>query len=368
MIPTQGRCDRLFFLILVMCSCLICSCGIVGCSTGRERNVSVQRPLSEFIQLTKEKGPVSMQVRLWPKEPRLSDLVKLEIEVGAEAEVVIRPPDFGGAVGDFLVRDYVERAPKKSLERDKPNRRVFHYQLEPVHTGVHLIRSVAIEFIDNRENSEQKGQSTWIESDPIEVNITSELGDQVPSLANLEPMVPPKTIDDPMRWWWFAAALLLVVAVGAIFLNRRRRVHNVMAYQPTAEEIAHLQLESLLAEDLPSRGMFKDFYLRLTGIVRIYIEGVTGLRAPEQTTEEFLQEMRSQQVFAAVQSQRLKDFLEAADLVKYAGQQPDSTEVETSIVRAKEFIDMKPLESESVTAVSVADGVHEETYRSRKGL
>jgi hypothetical protein len=141
-----------------------------------------------------------------------------------------------------------------------------------------------------------------------------------------------------------------------------------VTYQPTAEEIAHAQLESLLAEDLPSRGMFKDFYLRLTGIVRIYIEGVTGLRAPEQTTEEFLQEIGTQHVFAMAQSQRLKDFLEAADLVKYAGQQPDSAEVETSIVRAKEFIDMKPLESESVTAVSSAGNVHDETHRSRKGV
>lgn len=363
MIPTYGRCDRPVFLILIICVGVL-----VGCSTGRKSNVSVDRAPSESIQLTKEKGPVTMQVRLWPKEPRLSDLVELDIVVGAEAEVVIRSPDFGGAVGDFLVRDYVERSPKKSSEPDKPNRRVFHYQLEPVHTGVHLIRSVAIEFIDNRENSEQKGQSTWIESDPIEVKITSELGDQVPSLANLEPMAPPKTIDEPIRWWWLAAGLLLVVAVGAFFLNRRSRVSNVVAYQPTAEEIAHLQLESLLAEDLPSRGMFKDFYLRLTGIVRIYIEGVTGLRAPEQTTEEFLHAMGTQHVFATAQSHRLKDFLEAADLVKYAGQQPDSSEVETSIVRAKEFIDMKPLESENVTAVSVAGNVHEETLRSRKGV
>ena len=367
MIPIRLLPSQPVFAILLMIM-------LVGCSTGRERNVSINRAPSESIQLTKEKGPVTMQVRLWPKEPRLSDLVELEIEVGAEVEVVIRSPDFGGAVGDFLVRDYVERSPKKSLEADKPNRRVFHYQLEPVHTGVHLIRSVAIEFIDNRVNSEQKGQSTWIESDPIEVKITSELGDQVPSLANLEPMAPPKTIDDPIRWWWLTAGLLLVVAVGAFFLNRSSRVNKVEAYQPSAEEIAHLQLESLLAEDLPSRGMFKDFYLRLTGIVRIYIEGVTGLRATEQTTKEFLQEIRTQQVFATVQSQRLKDFLEAADLVKYAGQQPDSSEVETSIVRAKEFIDMKPLESDPatksdpVTAVSVTDSVHDGPYRSRKGV
>ena len=126
-------------------------------------------------------------------------------------------------------------------------------------------------------------------------------------------------------------------------MRRRSRTIGEQIYQPTAEEIAHLQLEKLLAEDLPSQGMFKDFYLRLTGIVRHYIEGITGLRAPEQTTEEFLREMGKKETFSTVQSYRLKEFLEAADMVKYAGQQPDSLQIDTSILRAKEFIDMKPI-------------------------
>jgi hypothetical protein len=52
-----------------------------------------------------------------------------------------------------------------------------------------------------------------------------------------------------------------------------------------------------LAENLPARGAFKEFYLRLTGIVRQYIEGTTGIRAPEQTTEEFLRDVRSSNTF-----------------------------------------------------------------------
>ena len=42
-----------------------------------------------------QKRACSMLVRISPKEPRLSDLVDLEIEVDAEADVVIRPPAFG---------------------------------------------------------------------------------------------------------------------------------------------------------------------------------------------------------------------------------------------------------------------------------
>ncbi len=314
----------------------------IGCSAGREKRGSVERPADESIVLKSEKGPVALQVRLWPKQPRLSDLVELEIEVGSDADVVIRPPAFGEAVGDFLVRDYTERPPKKITEAGKPNRRVFYYQLEPVFSGAHLIRSIAIEFIDNRQDSEHKGDSSWIESDPIEVKVTSELGDQVPSLVNLEPMAPPKTIDDSSVWWWLAGGVLVLGTVAAFYLKRRTHAHSQAVHQPSAEEIAHSQLETLLAENLPSQGMFKDFYLRLTGIVRNYIEGITSLRAPEQTTEEFLREMGEKAVFSSDQSHRLKEFLEAADMVKYAAQRPDTKQIDTSIVRAKEFIDMKP--------------------------
>ena len=78
----------------------------------------------------------------------------------------------------------------------------------------------------------------------------------------------------------------------------------------------------LLAENLPARGLVKEFYLRLTGIVRQYVEDTTGIRAPEQTTEEFLRDMRSRAAFPPERSVRLAEFLEAADLIKYAGQQP----------------------------------------------
>ena len=326
--------QRFVMLLLVL---------LVGCTVSREGKVATEPLASDTIELKSDAGPVTMQIRLWPKEPRLSDLVELEIEVGAETGVVIRPPAFGEAVGDFLVRDYTERSPKKRTEQSKPNQRVFHYQLEPVHTGTHLIRSIAIEFIDNRENSEQKGLSSWIESEPVEVKVTSELGDQVPSFENLEPMAQPRAIEESIRWWWLLGALLISGAVFVYFRRLRSRVKSVTEFQPTAEEIAHSQLEKLLAENLPSRGMFKDFYLRLTGIVRHYIEGITGLRAPEQTTEEFLREMGKQEIFSSVQSRRLKEFLEAADMVKYAGQQPDTLQIDTSTLRAKEFIDMKPI-------------------------
>lgn len=295
-------------------------------------------PTSEAIQRVTEKGPVKLTVHITPPEPRLSDLVEMEVRVTAEPNVEIKPPAFGAAVGDFLVRDYSERSPKTSTE-ETANVRTFYYQLEPVHSGTHLIRSVSIEFIDNRETSEEKGKVALIESDPIEVKITSELSDQVPDLAQLEPMLPPQPLEDSSSWWWLGTASVAVAAaLIATRLRRRRQNQIIPIVVKTPEEIAQAALTQLLSEELPNRGLFKEFYVRLTGIVRIYIEGKTGLKAPEQTTEEFLREIRTRDVFTADRSVRLKEFLEAADMVKYAGQQPGVDQIERSIQRAKEFI------------------------------
>ncbi len=105
---------------------------------------------SGALERKAEKGPVKLLVRVSPREPRLSDLVEMEVTVQSEPGVEIKPPAFGQAVGEFLVRDYSELPPDAST----PNVRRFHYQLEPAHAGKHLIRSVAIEFIDKRPGSE----------------------------------------------------------------------------------------------------------------------------------------------------------------------------------------------------------------------
>ena len=97
----------------------------------------------------------------------------------------------------------------------------------------------------------------------------------------------------------------------------------------------------MLAENLPAAGLIKEFYLRLTGIVRQYVEDTTGIRAPEQTTEEFLRDIHSHAEFPPERSVRLAEFLEAADLIKYAGQQPGEGQIDLAIARAHEFVNLK---------------------------
>ena len=142
--------------------------------------------------------------------------------------------------------------------------------------------------------------------------------------------------------WLVAAAVAVVLAILGVVVLRRRKRRPIEPRRQTPEEIAQAALALLLAENLPARGLVKEFYLRLTGIVRQYVEDTTGIRAPEQTTEEFLRDMRSRAAFPPERSARLAEFLEAADLVKYAGQQPEEGQIDQAIARAHEFVNLKP--------------------------
>ena len=142
--------------------------------------------------------------------------------------------------------------------------------------------------------------------------------------------------------WLVAAGVAGLLAILAVVALRRRKRRPIEPRRQTPEEIAQAALALLLAENLPARGLVKEFYLRLTGIVRQYVEDTTGIRAPEQTTEEFLRDMRSRAAFPPERSVRLAEFLEAADLIKYAGQQPEEGQIDQAIARAHEFVNLKP--------------------------
>ena len=71
--------------------------------------------------------------------------------------------------------------------------------------------------------------------------------------------------------------------------------------------------------------------------MRRYIERSTGVRAPEQTTEEFLREIVTNSAFTDEEQRRLQQFLESADLVKFAGHQPAQEDMDASIKGAREF-------------------------------
>ena len=139
--------------------------------------------------------------------------------------------------------------------------------------------------------------------------------------------IDPKKDLPPLSWklvGWCALALVALAAVlfGIGWTIRKIR-EMVRVHRMSPIERAYYELDRLLKKGLPGRGLYKDFYVELTMVVRRYVERKYGVKAPNMTTQEFLGELARRADDATVaqigDSVALKEFLESADLVKFAG-------------------------------------------------
>jgi hypothetical protein len=288
-----------------------------------------------------ERGPIRVTAEVGPVRPRLSDSPTLTLAIDHEEGVVVEKPQFADKLGKFIIRDCREPLPKTN------NGRVVEQQvltLEPTEAGRLQIDPIPVAYTDRRPDAD--GREKTIETGPLSVEVTSLVGDKTPTLAELHPPAAPVELSSRLAPWVCTGAVLAICAAAAIaWLKRRRRRKAAVAARPlTAEELANLELDRLVESDLANRDV-KQFYVELTAIVRRYIERTTGIRAPEQTTEEFLREISRAKTFDDDVRMRLRDFLESADLVKFAAHCPKAGDVDESVHRARLFIGTKKTES-----------------------
>ncbi len=159
------------------------------------------------------------------------------------------------------------------------------------------------------------------------------VGDHVAGPVRFEPPPPrevvtggmeidPKKDLPPLSWklvGFIVAALLGALAlVWGVWHLVRFVARRVKEHRMSPIERAWAELDRLLKKGLPGRGRYKDFYVELTMVVRRYVQRKYGIRAPNLTTEEFLHEAMASGDLAASR-ERLAQFLESADMVKFAG-------------------------------------------------
>jgi hypothetical protein len=115
-----------------------------------------------------------------------------------------------------------------------------------------------------------------------------------------------------------------------------------------AHEVAYARLRALVAEDLPGAGRIKEFYERISAVLRYYIEDRFDLRAPERTTEEFLVELRNTDVLSDSDKGSVGEFLSHCDLVKFARHAPTTEQIQQTFDLVRDFIDRTKSSEEQV--------------------
>jgi hypothetical protein len=147
----------------------------------------------------------------------------------------------------------------------------------------------------------------------------------------------PVHIPSSYGWLWWVL-LALVVAAAAYFFWRKLKLRKPLA-KPEVAIPAHRRAKDRLraAGELMSDPY--RFCSLVSDVLRNYVEERFALHAPDRTTEEFMEELRSSQQLRANHKALLEDFLSRCDLVKFARFEPTEPELQLLLDSALRFVD-----------------------------
>jgi hypothetical protein len=186
------------------------------------------------------------------------------------------------------------------------------------------------------------------QSAPIELRIRSALAADAGQAAfDAEVLEAPGPLLAPPWPWWalpMGGGILALVAGLGLALRRllRRRAgagpDAVLAPPEPAHEKALRALRRLRGGPRRTRAEIEAFYVGVSAALRVYLEDRFGLRAPERTTEEFLQDAERGGPLSASQCIELGRFLVQCDLVKFAAMQPPDDAHLATLAIAEDFV------------------------------
>jgi len=277
-------------------------------------------------------SPVDLQTRVDPKAVTIGTPFRYTMRIAADKEIELMVPQLAGQIGDFQVTDF-----GSAPAREERGRVVleYWYTLLTYKPGDLVVPGPTVQY--------------RVPGSDLESVAAPDALVMVQSLLDKPGATPPSDVRDikgpvavPRDYrplLWIGAALLGVIALVAVLfrLINRRRGGLAVAPRP-AHELALEALAKLHAARLLDAGRHEEFYVRLSAIVRTYLEARFRLRAPEMTTEEFLQAAQRDPQLTPPQRSLLGTFLAEADLVKFARYVPAADDAERAYRAAREFV------------------------------
>ncbi|TVM00248.1 MAG: hypothetical protein CV087_14875 [Candidatus Brocadia sp. WS118] len=281
--------------------------------------------------------PIEATAHVDRNEITIGDKLKFGIRVTYKDGMVVQFPELDQQLGVFAVKKTgIAEGPK----REKGGRSTVecYYVLSSYEIGSQTIPSLKIKY------GGIQGEGEIITHEiPIDVKGVLQEGEIA---GDIKDIIPPGSVPVSFKrlfpWIGGVCAVILMSGIIAWLIKKRKKREKGQEGEfkiRLPHEIAYELLEGLLKEDLITRGLIKEYYYRLTGIVRHYIENRFGLLAPERTTEEFLAEMAHTNKLDDTHKRLIHDFLEQCDMVKYATYGPSKIEIQETYDAAKRLID-----------------------------
>ena len=150
--------------------------------------------------------------------------------------------------------------------------------------------------------------------------------------------VSGKNAEENKNWIWYVSGAGILLLILVLWLILRHKKLKTTPQEPVW--IIAINRIGDLRKTLHERKITpENAIIRLTDVVRHYLEKQFSLRAERQTTPEFLETLRKDNGPLDVEQRRfLREFLSSADMVKFARISADETLFENAAERAESLI------------------------------
>lgn len=178
------------------------------------------------------------------------------------------------------------------------------------------------EFVYVSESDTARSNALTLQVVPVKVTADD-------PIAGFAPVAEPegkKFFDFVPDWladfWWIIIIALLAIAAFIWAMRRYKKEGTVLKKkpEPTPYETAMKNLRELKARNLWEQGMEKEYFTRLTDILRIYLDKRFGINAMEMTTREIMDRLYESDV--KDKRDYVRQILSVADFVKFAKVRP----------------------------------------------
>lgn len=161
------------------------------------------------------------------------------------------------------------------------------------------------------------------------------------------PRKAPVIFMEVLPWIIIGLVAVLILWLLLKFLPRNPLAKFLKKEKPAvpAHITAFRELDNLRKDELWQKGEIKEYYSRLSDILRRYIDGRFGIQSPELTTDETVRKLQKSKFVSNDVLAVVKNILSDADMVKFAKYKPGDDINNISIDKATEFITVtKPAE------------------------
>ncbi|MBK9097865.1 MAG: hypothetical protein IPM14_06990 [bacterium] len=277
----------------------------------------------------------------------VGDYINYTLEIRAEKDIEIINPFFRDSLKQVEI---LKEIPTQKKEDENIKSSTFGYTISYYDSAVITLPPIAVQYKTKGSNDVKV-----VLSNPVTFTVHTV---QVDQQAEIKDVKEPLTI--PLDWKFILLIAIIVLVVLAVAYYLYRRYKKKKAEQPVIKKIikipAHVRalsaLDNLEREQLWQKGRVKEYHSNITGIIRGYFEERFKLPALELTTSEQMQKLKRVPSAKNILS-ITNEFLNNADLVKFAKFQPMPSVNETMMKQAKEIVTQTILKESAVVEEEV---------------